>query len=198
MKESGILFKGEMVRAILDGRKTVTRRVIKNNFPIDGEGFLDSNLMTESMWRKVNKELPPYFGPTYFCPYGQPGDRLWVRETCRAVELLPTGQDGILYLADGTFIPIENTREAGELWCEMRAYRGGRGQLVPSIHMPRWASRIIPDIVDVRVERVHDATEHDAIAEGFSSLDEMLRWFDDQYGSIDLWVWVIEFKRVMM
>ncbi|RQA03540.1 hypothetical protein IPC506_19550 [Pseudomonas aeruginosa] len=83
MKERPILFTGPMVRAILSGQKTVTRRVLKG---LDPE--LLGETMTRAQWQKVNRERPVSFGATYFCPYSQPGDRLWVRETWFDMNLL--------------------------------------------------------------------------------------------------------------
>lgn len=120
------------------------------------------------------------------CPYGQPGDRLWVRETSRAHELTdkeaeadtfgvierlglevpPCGLDGVVYAADNAFREIENSREASERWMKMNAYRGMQGATVPAIHMPRWASRITLEVTGVRVERLQDISEADARAEG--------------------------------
>lgn len=137
VRERPILFSGPMVRAILEGRKTQTRRVLKN--PDDGVSTT------------IEDGSPLYCDDGGFwhprpCPYGQPGDRLWVRE---AHQLSP---DGPIYRATarehGTYEP------------------GGAGPWRPSIHMPRWASRITLEITDVRVERVQEITEDDAIAEG--------------------------------
>lgn len=174
MKERPILISAPMVRAILAGTKTQTRRVVtmcrfdvmRNGWPYD--------CTAHSLGRPMR------------CPCGQPGDRLWVRESVRAHELLdkeaeddtygiietlglelpPYGLDGVIYTADNTFRPIDNTREAADAWMTLRAYRGGADLTVPAIHMPRWASRIDLDITEVRVERLQDISEADAIAEG--------------------------------
>jgi hypothetical protein len=165
MKERPILFSGEMVRAILEGRKTQTRRVVKDldliQYTTDGvPGFED--------------EAGDHRQTVEACPYGKPGDRLWVRETCglnarysteyggwpyeddedgtvpkvKPVHLLsrsnPTG-NYVVYAADG------NDRVSG--W-------------TPSIHMPRWASRITLGVTGIRVERLQEISEQDAIAEG--------------------------------
>jgi len=153
IRERPSLFNGPMVRAILDGRKTQTRRVIKPQPEI----VIGHNAFTEQRkdgWIAASK-----------CPYGTLGDRLWVRETCQAVEN-EEGVDGVLYDADGEFRVIENTQDASDRWCDLFAYGKVCGKRVPSIHMPRWASRITLDITDVRVERLQDITEADAIAEG--------------------------------
>lgn len=144
MKEYPILFSGEMVQAILDGRKTQTRRVI------NPQALLDNKT-------RVNA--------CYECPYGAPGDLLWVRETWRAVEL-DNGNDGILYRADNHFKSIENSQAAADLWCDAYADRKHGNKWRPSIFMPRWASRIALAVTDVQVERLQEISEEDAIAEG--------------------------------
>jgi len=185
MKERPILFSGPMVRAILEGRKTQTRRVVKPQPGCDPRD--DEHL---DMGR---------------CPYGQPGDRLWVREAwhtderdleyARAKHEDAMSDSPIYYRADP-----ENDN-AGCTWR-------------PSIHMPRWASRITLEITRVRVERLQEISEKDAIAEGADPYlhpvhpgREGLRHVDgfrslwesiNGPGSWDAnpWVWVIEFKRV--
>jgi len=156
MKERPILFSGPMVRAILDGRKTQTRR------PVKPQPFV----ATPSMF-DVSK-----------CPIGQPGDRLWVRETWTK------NTNGVVwYRADRH--PI-----AGGLWR-------------PSIHMPRWASRITLEITRVWVERVQDIMEDGAIREGMVRVDRCspFQMFRDTWQSIygtwdaNPWVWAVEFRR---
>lgn len=182
-RERPILFSAPMVRAILAGTKTQTRRIVKPQpyvaNVIDGvtywnvSGSICGRIMFDADFRA-------------HCPYGVLGDRLWVREACRAHELTDKeaeedafgvmerkglecplyGLDGVIYKADGVFREIENTREASELWMELNAYRGKRGVTVPPIHMPRWASRITLEVTDVRVERLQEISPEDAIAEG--------------------------------
>lgn len=162
MKERPILFSGPMVRAILDGRKTQTRRVVKPR-----QGMLDD-------WTG----LP--------CPYGKPGDRLWVRETCYFEQ--PHGE--VIYRADPGSEKALDPEFTGLRWR-------------PSIHMPRWASRITLEIVNVRVERLQDIRVDDARAEGvtakwpvhgFRNLWQSINGF----GSWDAnpWVWVVEFRNM--
>jgi len=168
MKEYPILFSGEMVQAILDGRKTQTRRVIKdqpalpylwNKVSPNGFQMWTSN---PQQGEKGNTELR-------LCPYGAPGDRLWVRETWRAVEL-DNGNDGILYKADNHFKSIENSQAAADLWCDAYADRKYGNKWRPSIFMPRWASRILLEVTDVRVERVQEISDEDAIKEGIQDV----------------------------
>lgn len=262
MKERPILFKGDMVRAILDGRKTQTRRVVPSwQLPRETEGphddYPDLRFMSvaqrhprwgfgvfgETAEKCMEKYNTEYAG---LCPYGQPGDRLWVRETCRAHEITdqeayddafglidklglespPCGLDGVIYEADGEFIQIENSEAASNKWAELHHYRGDRGAKVPSIHMPRWASRILLEITDVRVERLQDISEKNAIAEGIglspnketsyrvelpkgsiadavdarSSVSCFKRLWQSINGpgswDANPWVWVVEFKRI--
>lgn len=191
MKERPILFSAPMVRAILAGNKTQTRRVVKGQALewLDAVGF-----------------TPEYTAlpENGLCPYGEPGDRLWVRETCRAEEL-PAGLDGVRYSADNHFEPIKNTPGDSFRWMHLNAYRAEAGAVVPSIHMPRWASRILLEIVSVRVERLQDIGEEDALAEGmfgctFGPVDGYRHLWETLNGpgswSANPWVWVVEFRRV--
>lgn len=200
MKELPILFKPEMVRALLAGQKTQTRRVA-NPQP------------ARTRWNPVGAAAwEDEHGRVLSCPYGQPGDRLWGRETCRAEEL-PSGLDGVRYLADNPFEPIENSPAAAFKWMHLNAYRGEAGAKVPSIHMPRWASRILLEVVSVRVERLQDISEADAEAEGIDFLrrvpaaDETLTAKDlyecpweyiNGAGSwaANPWLWAVEFKVI--
>ncbi len=189
MKERPILFSGAMVRALLDGRKTQTRRVVKGVPSWDhyGRDIMDWGLSgihqetydqsnpivgTDRWHLDVQTDVDDHSRRVIRCPYGAPGDRLWVRETCQAVER-PCGDDGVHYPADGGWVKIENSREAADRWCDLLHYgrreqkRALAGPNVPAIHMPRWASRITLEIADVRVERLQAISEADADAEGF-------------------------------
>lgn len=186
-----ILFSAAMVRAILADKKTQTRRVVKH---VDG----DSIRLTDGQYvplptcdRVINCH---WTGPNslyQLCPYGQPGDRLWVRENWKA----SSAHDGLAPCA----IPPGDTVEYGS-----DAERVLTGRLRPSIHMPRWASRITLEIVSqVRVERLQDISEVDARAEGFASREEFFALWDSINGkrtgcavADNPWVWVVEFKRV--
>ena len=213
MTEKPILFSATMVRAILDGRKTQTRRIMKPQ-PV-GPVFVATDPETPRYCLPYNETLT--MGELAMrCPYGQPGDRLWVRETCRAEEL-PSGLDGVRYLADDCFIPIENTEAASDAWLSLAAY-GQRlsghqkYRKVSAIHMPRWASRITLEITGIHVERLQDISESDALAEGIDPKfpqDEqvanaaMMRYADiwesiNGPGSwaANPWVWVVEFRRM--
>ncbi|WP_370599596.1 hypothetical protein [Pseudomonas nitroreducens] len=222
MKERPILFSGPMVRAILEGRKTVTRRPVRGGQVPTEDKSIPSN---GPRWSAIGQRHPRYgycvFGQTEaecaqelgqrgVCPYGQPGDRLWVRETWARVG---TGDPGhLVYRATyPRCLPpwLENVpadiRDAGYRWR-------------PSIHMPRSACRLLLEITAVRVERLQDITEQQAIEEGVHR--DVRKWFKSDEGGFahdsagdafaDLWctingpsswganpwVWVVEFKRV--
>ena len=212
MKERPILFNAPMVRAILDGRKTQTRRVAKR------VNFISAGGATMEFSDDDIRPVP--------CPYGEPGDRLWVRE---AFDFLPSGGPDepqaceIVYWATGSHEP--RTAPSG-----YNPMIYGHEKVRPSIHMPRWASRITLEVTGVRVERLQDISEADAMAEGISSAtfrpddgwplctgymvgkDDgktalqtsvinayKLLWESiNGPGSWDLnsWVWVVEFKRL--
>ncbi|WP_339520574.1 hypothetical protein [Pseudomonas proteolytica] len=210
IKERHILFSAPMVRAILEGRKTVTRRAVRVGFnPEDLEGSLSA-----SECRKLCRELPQYFGPSYFCPYGQPGDRLWVRETwycdhfevMRGSYLKPDDLDFGEAIEDGTLVYVADG---------LTPYEQEQPTWKPSIHMPRWASRILLEVTEVRVERLQDISRADIRAEGLQCPPELANddvspnyrdWYpaawrelwDSTGGNWDSnpWVWVVEFKRV--
>lgn len=212
MTERPILFSGPMVRAILDGRKTQTRRVIKPQPPSiapskiecdhigcgegGGFGFFDDDR-------------------DYVCPYGQPGDRLWVREKWglwHPIEkcCLPTFEyeDYDKETHQAKLDPTYSLRYASD-GAECERWR-------PSIHMPRWASRITLEITGIRVERVQEISEADAMAEGVDrepgtySAEFKLHGYVSAFATLwDLinakrgygidsnpWVWVVEFRRV--
>ena len=189
MKERPILFSAPMVRALLDRSKTQTRRVLKP----DGEYRLDV-------------VCPPDGGPSR-CRYGQPGDRLYVREawsTHACFDDIPPRDlttRSIHYMADGKI---------------------QTGKFRQAFHMPRWASRILLEVVSVRVERLNDISEADAITEGCTENHNGYFWggphavsglkqlataksaYRDLWESINgpgswdanPWVWVVEFTRV--
>jgi hypothetical protein len=173
-KERPILFRGPMVRALLDGSKTQTRRICKNQpypngFKWDGNDFLCHNdylppsaMLMDGGSKKFLYTTSDVEGWESECTYGQPGDRLWVRETFNGPmwfgEIEPPDShtpEYCHYKADGGETP-EYMDADDNLVCRWK----------PSIHMPRWASRITLEIVSVRVERLQDISEADALAEG--------------------------------
>lgn len=177
MKERPILFSAQLVRAILEGRKTQTRRVVKLGEHAEGaDRFITA---PASDGKHCGSFWPIRRGATIdcpvACPYGQPGDRLWVRETWavqRHEPCEPHERDWqelysptIRYLADGATRHVQGDRATG-----VGIYHGPVEKSRPSIHMTRWASRITLEITDVRVQRVQDISEEDAIAEGIREL----------------------------
>ncbi|PLD29615.1 morphogenetic protein [Klebsiella pneumoniae] len=199
MTERGMIFNGEMVRALLDGRKTQTRRPVK--FPVH-----DKNLGCELAGNELAGELSA--GNYLNSAFGKPGDRIWVRETW--AEAGASAPDLKLYRANyPEHVPsiYENVPPAEEI------------RWTPSIHMPRWASRILLEITDVRVERLNAISQEDAQAEGmelagwrptYSDPDsggEVMTPYDnfaelwssiygDESWKANPWVWVISFGRV--
>lgn len=200
MKERPILFSAEMVRAILAGEKTQTRRPITHRH----EWAIEERDGKPWPWH------PPYVyaedDAWMNCPHGVPGDRLWVREAWAPADgrhsVVP-----IVYRADGDDQPCLDDR-----WR-------------PSIHMPRWASRLTLEVVSVRVERVNEITEDAACAEGISFQDDskdawrgfrsfdgtclyatakqaFMQGWDSLYAKTpnawdsNPWVWCVEFRRV--
>lgn len=170
-----------MVRALLAGTKTQTRRIMNpqptrslphtgtmrlpGHDPIDIHHPLGWRWKT-SFWSDgaggVEKNAP------YHSPYGQAGERLWVRETWRTFERPEDGRDGVLFFADGAFVEIPDTREASDLWLDDHANGKHGDNWRPSIYMRRWASRITLEVTEVRVQRLQDISEEDARAEGVS------------------------------
>lgn len=203
MKERPILFSAPMVRALLAGTKTQTRRVVKPQPPADW----DRNCWYRApVWGWTRNEVPSAEWHKVRCPYGQPGDRLWVREAfmhepadyCwEASVSIPCRPAETVYRADHD----GDTRGAG--W-------------KPSIHMPRALSRITLEVTAVRVDRLQDISDAHAVAEGVSPRQPAAAsgiYITGQYrlgfrdlwesingpGSWDAnpWVWVVEFQRVL-
>lgn len=146
MKERPMIFSAESVRAILDGRKTQTRRVAPH--------FPDGVRPEAVMWNPYNKVIQCHHsGIIVKCPYGQPGDLLWVRETWMKY------RGRLIYRADRGVVMDEGYAADGTSHGSIQPWRS-------PIHMPRWASRLTLEVVSVRVERVQDISEADAIAEG--------------------------------
>ena len=178
--ERPIIFSSPMVRAILDGRKTQTRRLVKPQPKIILAVHSDASITTERIFRSGDQRI--------HCPYGQPGDRLWVRET------FSLSGNGYFFRAD---VPQPETVKYS--WN-------------PSIHMPRWASRITLEIINIRVERLQEISEKDANAEGVGTLfkygmpaGRSIDCFHALWDSINAkrapwasnpFVWVIEFKLI--
>ncbi|NHB94668.1 hypothetical protein [Photorhabdus cinerea] len=204
MTEKPIIFNAEIVRAILSGRKTQTRRIFKH-------------FWATLSWHEVKERVLKLQ-----CPLGKVGDRLWVRETwahyqtinyrvcangCSFSEI----SDGLAaYRADG-FESISEMKDHIRLMseCDFECVEFRNEKWIPSIHMPRWASRITLEITDIRVERLNEISEEDAKAEGVTAgicpghenimhRVAFRELWESIYGADsfnDNWVWVIEFKR---
>lgn len=185
MSERPILFCGEMVRAILAGRKTQTRRPVKGA-PTNPEAYLLGLYKPTATWgihADIDKDGGVWRG---HCPFGQPNDRLWVKETIvREVSSTEEPWAISLYAADGTITPAD-------AWPWAR-------EVLSSIHCPRGLSRILLEIVSVRVERLQDISDADAAAECFESRDAFLSAFRAMYKlglNDNPWLWVVEFKML--
>lgn len=217
-----MIFNGEMVRAILDGRKTQTRRVM-NPQPandISRATFPNPDVVgwCSSLRHKHGSTT------AHFCPFGAVGDRLWVRETWQAIH---DSVDEFGHVEERTYAP-SIPKEKDRYWHTVYAEhfsdesRGDRGfPWRPAIHMPRWASRITLEITSVRVERLNDISQEDAQAEGIidggclncgepepcgcvnpqpDATDAFAYLWQSIYGQenwdANPWVWVIEFRRI--
>ena len=190
MTERPMLFSAPMVCALLAGSKTQTRRALKARAL---EGVSDPAGFVPQFVADAENRM---------CPYGKPGNNLWVREAWAAWAPHPDNDDtdSVIYRATDGRVP--------ERW-------------KPSIHMPRWASRITLEITGVRVERLKDITEADAVAEGIERRASGFAWYTGRdaktsyttnpitsYSSLwesingagswdaNPWVWVVEFRRV--
>ncbi|WP_223644301.1 hypothetical protein [Corallococcus sp. EGB] len=170
MVERPILYSQPMVRARLADRKTVTRRLVKSLGPDTVYGRKPDWVGVPESARRRGGWLLPDIGPQFVCPFGQPGDRLWVRETWALEDLEGDGQR-VVWMADRAAAWRTNLAERFYLASDYEPRRW-----TPSIHMPRWASRLTDEVVSVRVERLHDITEADARAEGMQRYHGPLRW----------------------
>lgn len=160
MKERGMIFNGEMVRAILDGRKTQTRRIMAPQPADDIERGIFPN--PEVIGWKSSRRHKHGGTTAHFCPYGKPGDRIWVREAFR-VHSRATDVATLVYKASERNSWTEQTHRVPVAVCNKPATPE---KWTPSLHMPRWASRILLEITDVRVERLNTISEEDAQREG--------------------------------
>jgi len=212
MKEHPVIFNSEMVRAILDCRKTQTRRVINPQPTLSertGFNWKGAAYGIGSTYRDTVRNFANCFKT---CPFGQVGDRLWVRETFAVLgneDGCPIDWNGNLIKGDekqaARIYKASCWQEPGNygLWSIPDRETQYEGTWRPSIHMPRWASRITLEITGVRVERLQDISEADAIAEG-GTKHFNIDWFGPLWASIygvdswdaNPWVWVIEFRLV--
>lgn len=210
-KERPILFSTPMVQAILEGRKTMTRRACKDNGDnLIGYEYVTNNPTYPEMWN--GKKSERYTGwvamfnnlPVVMprkCPYGNIGDILWVREM-----LYQNGELGLEYVADKEYIDENIIPE------DHKPYRNYAHCNIPSIHMPKYLCRIFLEIIDIKVERVKNISEKDAILEGsipsggniLGLRDGAIGLFKSLWQSINgeeswnqnPWVWAITFKQI--
>jgi hypothetical protein len=204
MTERPILFSGSMVRALLAGRKTQTRRWARG-FEVRGPDSAGiSDWYQHGRWVAAHR-AGEESSATNLCPYGRAGDRLWVKEACFLGDddcpRHQLGEDGpcwcrhperVIYRADGEPPPGRRVEEFG--WR-------------PSIHCSRWASRITLDVVEIRAQRLQEITEADAVAEGVSpgldaARDAYRALWDDLNGERAAWatnpcVWAVSFKVIL-
>jgi hypothetical protein len=229
MPSHPILFTGEMVRAILAGRKTQTRRVIKPQPECNVPGSYFDAYNGGPQWNWWTHDNRVCNNRTILnCPYGAPGHTLWVKETHAFVHFDTDPESGY---ADNWYEPgsEDNPRDewwsrlyradytGADAWPEDTEERGFRWR--PSIHMPRWASRILLEVTDVRVQRVQEISYADARAEGVecpvhdfdsgfctSPCGDLARAWVDLWESIyaqrgfgwntNPWVWAVTFRRI--
>ena len=269
MKERPIIFSAPMIRAILEGRKTQTRRVLKCDSHIErigtphewNRGRADDRMKRWKDWGPRTGHALLHSGESVFalrCPYGQPGDRLWVRETWTweggsstypRDTPLPDGAYDKLYVryaADGSKrtietggnvlpVPRQPPQREGEEYCLRDApadfvYTGDNTYVdrlgrwwkrkIPAIHMPRWASRILLEVTDVRVQRVQEISDDDCESEGIQQqwtcinpgtgsyahgndvrddFRKLWKSINERRGfgwNANPWVWCLTFKRV--
>lgn len=204
VRERPIIMSGESARAILDGQKSQTRRVVVPQPRDDLLKIASVQAMRDGRWGAYSRDLI-LIGEPFACPYGQPGDRLWVRETWASLRFHRDWETGY----------VDDWEPAADPRCGTLVYNAGahgfndngdtpedRGfAWRPSIFMPRWASRLTLEVTNVRVERVQDISEVDAIAEGVETgvwdqalvvrkYDEPDAWFqmwtDDMENYVDL------------
>lgn len=217
MKERPILFNAAMVQSILKGRKTQTRRIVKAKKGADCPDYMwvDQYALKDVIeWREQNNR---WFGCKEYrtlafsdCPYGQIGDRLWVRETTIISPPNWLAHDDVLDHPDiikdskGEHRVVQYIASNPDTDVPVKDYKLRK---TPSIHMPRWASRIFLEITNIRIERLNDISEADCIAEGMGSpilrdckKPKFIQLWTDINGADSWaqnpWVWVIEFKVI--
>ena len=207
MKERPLLFSAPMVRALIAGTKSQTRRVVKAPGwdPASPEyGGLtgikqhaDERIGLQAYFWHARSAL----AHGVRCPYGQPGDRLWVRETWRE-----WSDAAWHYAADGLVLPKQRDRELAEFLAQRAPFTWESYTWRPSIHMPRAASRITLEVTGVRVERLQDISTRDCWAEGIAASPDVdpVHEYRELWELINgrgsweskSWVWIVEFRRV--
>lgn len=190
--ERWIALRPHEVRGVLSGRQTQLRRVVTPQ-PVKSDGWVGGHYWERrraTMWKPSEcwsiRDLPQ------FCPYGKPGDRLWVREAWRLREI---GEDWSRDCGTGVAYRATDPDGRAEKWRS-------------SLHMPRWASRITLEVTGVRVERLQDISHDDACAEGIEStrggalacIERYRRLWESINGpgswDANPWVWAVSFKRL--
>lgn len=229
MNEHPILVSAPMVRAILDGRKTQTRRIIRwpkiCRDPDDDVSWIQSVHQDGAgdwiAWSSTAPDLAVFTKNAYpggngiQCPYGKPGDHLWMREKWRPYCYSGSLGAGIMYYASYPHDRPASAPAHDSAWAKhderARKILDDKNQWRSSIHMPRWASRLTLELTGVRVERVQDISNADALAEGVT-LRGITRYEDEPRDKFkELWdsindkkypwtanpfVWVMEFKKL--
>lgn len=215
MSEHPILMNGSMVRAILAGQKTQTRRAVKTPPAFDFIGGFGADQDDPANWGAEDDNGQWWlldgrkgFGHAWPCPFGKPGDRLWVRETTQVDRTTSDSAELARYSADQQTVcyPVGTGNGydgAWQLWWYSR-------DTCPNIHMPRKACRLLLEITAIRVERLQAISAQDCIAEGITTRftvddgnDDLRIQFRDLWTSTggdwdsNPWVWVIEFKQVV-
>ena len=200
MAERPIIFSAPMVRAIIEGRKTQTRRIVKPQ-PVGKQRVVEGLAHVTKGMNPADDGAVWYVGDCIGpgteirCPYGVPGDALWVKEAHR---LLDCGCRETCRVPWHVWYDADESGYAGAANCRLR----------PSIHMPRWACRLTLAVKAVRVERLQEITEADAIAEGVQSagapasltnVGAFAKLWDSINGTrhpwaSNPWVWVVEFE----
>lgn len=219
MKERPILFNEQRVHALLSGQQSQTRRIMKSQLlgpsQDNHEGCYGIDVLKN---QQQGNHVLGMENVSYHCPYGQPGDRLWVRETWRGPIIAPQDVEEYAHSPD---------RFKSPYYCQYRADISQFSNVADEdhhvgwqagIHMPRWASRIDLQINNIRVEKVQDISDDDVLAEGvqtdahflnhfftmhheaISAKDAYRKQWTLQYGGaswvVNPWVWVIEFSRI--
>lgn len=219
MKSTGLMFKAPLVRAILSGQKTQTRRIMqpqpefsqihkhKGKVIYEGESrmWCWKDLVLENIWDFPDGQDRKTLAAR--CPFGKPGDQIWVRENFYiasarrhdyGIGFQADHKNGQLSEGDGGYnfqAFSVDPDEAGEQW-NWACRHTGTDKWMPSIHMPHWASRITLEITDVRVEQLERISEQDALAEGFDSREDFAMFFAPEVWNANPFVWATSFKQV--
>lgn len=209
MRSRPILFKDAMVRTILSGAKTQTRRLMKPQPALDIARATFPNPSAQG-WRSSLRHASC---PTtaHLCPFGQPGDRLWVRETHAIFQTHGQHRSDRERWGPWGGLPTTVSGDGKQIAYYREGFdRCDPGRWRPSIHMPRWACRLVLEITDVRVERLQAISARDCIAEGITtrftvddSNEDLRIQFRDLWSSTggdwdsDPWVWAISFRNVV-